>query len=182
MSTPRHPTTPNLTIYTIGHSTREIDDFLAILDAYDIEILVDVRSVPRSRFTPQFNSDALSDALIKSHITYHHLADLGGLRHSRKGSSNQGWHNASFRGYADYMQTPDFRRGISQLLELAVKQTAIMCAEAVPWRCHRSMIGDALLARGYEVVDIFDKRKTQIETMTTFARVSGTSITYPAEE
>jgi uncharacterized protein (DUF488 family) len=168
MSIPRHPTTPKLTIYTIGHSTREIDDFLAVLDAYDIEILVDVRSVPRSRFTPQFNSDALSDALIKSHITYHHLADLGGLRHSRKGSSNQGWHNASFRGYADYMQTPDFRRGISQLLELAVKQTAIMCAEAVP--C------------GYEVVDIFDKRKTQIETMTTFARVSGTSITYPAEE
>jgi len=170
------------TIYTIGHSTRELDVFIEILAAYDIEILADVRSMPRSNYTPQFNSDALSKALKKCHITYHHVPDLGGLRHTRKDSINQGWRNLSFRGYADYMQSPDFERGLRQLLALAVKPTAVMCAEAVPWRCHRSMIGDALLARGQNVVDIFDKHKTQAETMTTFAKVSGTKITYPAEE
>jgi len=170
-----------MTIYTIGHSTRTLDDFIDILDTYDIRILVDVRTVPRSSYTPQFNSDPLSAALTTRHITYHHVPDLGGLRHTHKDSINQGWRNASFRGYADYMQTPDFEHGIGQLLAIAVEPTAIMCAEAVPWRCHRSMIGDALLARGKNVVDIFDKHKTQTETLTAFAKVNGTNITYPAE-
>ncbi len=167
-------------IYTIGHSTRELADFIDILNIHAIEILVDVRTIPRSNHNPQFNGDTLGEALKKSRITYHHLAALGGLRHPRKDSINQGWRNSSFRGYADYMQTPDFERGIDELMALAVKPTALMCAEAVPWRCHRSMIGDALLARSYTVVDIFDKHKTQDETMTSFAKVSGTSIFYPA--
>lgn len=168
-------------IYTIGHSTRELADFIDILNTYGIEILVDVRTIPRSNHTPQFNGDTLGEVLMKSRITYHHLSDLGGLRHARKDSINQGWRNSSFRGYADYMQTSDFERGIDELIALAVKPTAVMCAEAVPWRCHRSMIGDALLARSYTVVDIFDKHKAQDETMTTFAKVSGTSILYPAD-
>lgn len=169
-------------VYTIGHSTRELDDFIAILKAYKITQLVDVRSVPRSRHTPQFNSDTLSEALQKHDICYEHLAALGGLRHTSKDSTNLGWRNTSFRGYADYMQTKEFAGGMEELLTIAKRATtAIMCAEAVPWRCHRSMIGDALLVRGIEVIDIFDAHKTQVETLTSFAAVNGTAIIYPTE-
>lgn len=172
-----------MTIYTIGHSTRELSEFVKILKHYDIGLLVDVRSVPRSRHTPQFNLDNLATELPKSGIAYLHLEKLGGLRHSRKDSTNQGWRNTSFRGYADYMQTAEFAAGIDELIGLAADKTvAIMCAEAVPWRCHRSLIGDALLVRGHEVIDIFDEHKTQPEKLTDFAHVEGLTITYPGEQ
>ena len=172
-----------MTIYTLGHSTRELTEFVAILHAYKIDLLVDVRSVPRSRHTPQFNLDSLATELSKSGIGYLHLEKLGGLRHTTKSSTNLGWHNTSFRGYADYMQTPEFTAGIDELVGLAADKTvAIMCAEAVPWRCHRSLIGDALLVRGHEVIDIFDEHKTQSEKLTDFARVEGLTITYPGEQ
>jgi uncharacterized protein (DUF488 family) len=170
-----------MTIYTIGHSTRELDEFVGILRAYKIGQLIDVRSVPKSSHTPQFNEDNLQNVLPKHEISYQHLEKLGGLRHTAKDSVNQGWHNASFRGYADYMQTNEFASGLEALLHLAKENTAvIMCAEAVPWRCHRSLIGDALLVRGHRVLDNFDARKTQAETLTSFARVGSLVITYPA--
>lgn len=170
-----------MTIYTIGHSTRELNEFVSILKHYGIELLADVRSVPRSRHTPQFNEDNLTEMLPKSGVSYVHLEKLGGLRHTTKDSVNLGWHNESFRGYADYMQTEGFPVGVDELLKLAKdKVVAIMCAEAVPWRCHRSLIGDALLVRGVKVVDIFDEHKTQDEKLTDFAEVDGLTITYPA--
>jgi uncharacterized protein (DUF488 family) len=168
------------TIYTIGHSTRELSDFIEILKIYNIEQLVDVRTVPKSRHVPQFNHDNLQEKLPEQNIEYIHLEKLGGLRHVLKDSINQGWHNKSFRGYADYMQTDGFLEGIKQLESLAeAKQVAIMCAEAVPWRCHRSMVGDALLVREFKVIDIFDAKKTQNETLTSFAKVDSENITYP---
>lgn len=171
-----------MTIYTIGHSTRSLDELLEILKVYNIEQLVDVRSVPRSRHTPQFNSDNMSGELPKSSINYIHLASLGGLRHASKDSINLGWHNASFRGYADYMQTKDFANGLDELLELArQKTTCIMCAEAVPWRCHRSMIGDAISVHDIPVIDIFDKNKSVPEKITSFAKIDGNTITYPSD-
>ncbi len=170
-------------IYTIGHSTRTLDDLAGILHSYSVELLVDVRSVPRSRHTPQFNSDTVGDNLRLYDIEYTHLEKLGGLRHTNKDSVNTGWRNKSFRGYADYMQTEEFANGIAELLALAREKTVtIMCAEAVPWRCHRSMIGDALLIRGVEVIDIFDEKKSQAEKLTSFAKVSGTDIVYPAAD
>jgi len=170
-------------IYTIGHSTRELEEFVEILKAYGIELLADVRSVPRSRHTPQFNEDVLAEKLPAAGIGYTHLARLGGLRHTHKDSVNLGWHNLSFRGYADYMQTEGFEAGLGELLKLAEDKTvAIMCAEAVPWRCHRSLIGDALLVRGVKVVDIFDENKIQDEVLTDFAQVAGTAVTYPSAD
>jgi len=168
-------------IYTIGHSTRELADFIDILNTYDIEILVDVRTVPRSNHTPQFNGDTLGEAVKKSRITYHHLSDLGGLRHPRKDSINQGWRNSSFRGYADYMQTPEFAAGIDDLIALAAKQTvAIMCAEAVWWRCHRRLVADALVARGIDVRHILSTAEPKAHTVTEFGRIEGSQVTYPA--
>lgn len=172
-----------MTLYTIGHSTRELAEFVDILKAYKIELLVDVRSVPKSRHTPQFNKDNLSKVLPSNGLTYRHLEKLGGLRHTTKDSVNLGWHNTSFRGYADYMQTDEFAAGLEELLKLAESKTvAIMCAEAVPWRCHRSLIGDALIVRGHTVIDIFDKDKTQEEKLTSFAKVTDGIITYPEEK
>jgi uncharacterized protein (DUF488 family) len=169
-----------MTIYTIGHSTRELDDFVKILQHYKIELLADVRSVPKSRHTPQFNKDNLVKVLPENSIEYTHLEKLGGLRHTTKDSINLGWHNESFRGYADYMQTDEFMEGIEDLLKMAEnKTTAIMCAEAVPWRCHRSLIGDALLIRNVKVVDIFEEHKCQDEVLTDFALVRDHNITYP---
>jgi uncharacterized protein (DUF488 family) len=171
-----------LTILTVGHSTRPIEEFLALLAAHGIERLVDVRSIPKSRRVPQFNSDALATSLGKEGIEYVHLKGLGGLRHAKKDSVNLGWRNASFRGYADYMATEEFRAGIAGLLELARrKRTAIMCAEAVPWRCHRSLIGDALLVRGVAVKDIMSSSSVRPHEMTSFAKTDGLEISYPAE-
>lgn len=172
-----------MTIYTIGHSTRQPEDFISILKVYKIQLLADVRSVPRSRHTPQFNRDNLAKVLPKSGVEYIHLEKLGGLRHTIKSSTNLGWHNESFRGYADYMQTSEFTAGLGELLNLAACQTtALMCAEAVPWRCHRSLIGDALLVRGVKVIDIFDEHKAQDEKLTLFAKVNGQSVTYPSPD
>src|SRR5437763_16836959 len=169
-----------LTVFTIGHSTRTIEEFIAILQAHGIARLVDVRTVPKSRRVPQFNSDALAASLTEKGIEYVHLKSLGGFRHARKDSINTGWRNASFRGYADYMATEEFRSGIARLLDLANENpTVIMCAEAVPWRCHRSLIGDALLARGVAVQDIMSATSARPHELTPFAKVSGTEITYP---
>ena len=169
------------TVYTVGHSTRPLDAFVALLTAYGIESLVDIRTVPRSRHNPQFNRDALAESLPGRGLDYRHLPALGGLRHTRKESPNGGWRNTSFRGYADHMGTAEFADGLDELLAVAAgRTTAIMCAEAVPWRCHRSLVGDALIVRGIEVIDIFDERKSSPERLTAFAVVDGLAITYPA--
>lgn len=168
-------------IYTIGHSTRPIDEFIEILKAYGINLLADIRTIPRSRHNPQYEEAALRTLLEEQKIGYLHLTALGGLRHARKDSINTGWKNASFRGYADYMQTEEFSIAIDELIALACRKTvAIMCAEAVPWRCHRSLVGDALLVRGLEVMDILSETSAKPHKMTPWARVEGTSITYPA--
>jgi Protein of unknown function, DUF488 len=180
---PRHGVTranPELTVFTVGHSTRSIEDFLSILAAHGVERLVDVRSIPKSRRVPQFNSDALGVSLQQQGIQYRHLKALGGLRHPKKDSVNLGWRNASFRGYADYMASDEFRAGIERLVQLArEKRTAIMCAEAVPWRCHRSLIGDALLVQGIRVEDILSARSARPHELTPFAKVEGFNIVYP---
>ncbi len=170
------------TITTIGHSTHPIDEFIALLKNYGIEQLVDVRTVPKSRHVPQFNSEALAEALGKQGIGYVHLKELGGLRHAKKDSINTGWRNASFRGYADYMATEEFAKGIDRLVELATsKRTVLMCAEAVPWRCHRSLVGDALLVRGSAVEDVMSATSVRPHKLTEFAKVDGQQITYPAD-
>lgn len=168
-------------IYTIGHSTHTLEEFAEILSAHQIKMLVDVRTVPRSRRVPQFNKETLGAELARYKIKYQHLAELGGLRKTRADSINTAWRNASFRGFADYMQTPSFEAGLEALIEIASrKTTAIMCAEAVPWRCHRSLIGDALLARGWEVLDLFSLHSAKPHTLTSFARVRGHQVFYPA--
>jgi uncharacterized protein (DUF488 family) len=169
-------------IFTVGHSTRSIAELVAMLRAHGVERLVDVRTIPRSRHNPQFNRETLSKALRNRHLSYRHMKTLGGLRHARPDSINTGWRNASFRGYADYMQTASFEEALEQLLKLAEqKPTAIMCAEAVPWRCHRSLIADALTARGYEVRDIMSATSAKRHVLMPMARVQGRQVTYPAE-
>jgi Protein of unknown function, DUF488 len=176
-------TTNSLTIFTIGHSTHPIGEFIALLKNYGIEQLVDVRTVPKSRHVPQFNSEALAESLCKQRISYVHLKALGGLRHAKKDSINTGWRNASFRGYADYMATEEFAKGIDRLIELAkAERTVIMCAEAVPWRCHRSLIGDALLVRGLVAEDIMTATSIRPHKLTEFAKVDGQQITYPTDK
>lgn len=170
-----------LTILTIGHSDRTWKEFLAILRAHGVKRVVDVRSIPRSRHNPQFDQKTLRKKLRAAKIGYVHLRKLGGLRHSRRDSKNMGWRNTSFRGYADYMQTSDFDAGLQRLIKLArQKRTAIMCAEAVPWRCHRSLIGDALVVRGIRVEDIMSATTLRPHKLTSFARVRKNVITYPA--
>ncbi|MCX7522599.1 DUF488 domain-containing protein [Microbacterium sp. STN6] len=174
-------------VYTIGHSTRPIEEFVTMLRANDVRLVADVRTVPKSRHNPQFAEDALRVSLPEAGIGYRRLPGLGGLRHTTKASAlaspNGAWRNASFRGYADYMQTPAFANALDELIGVAVKQpTAIMCAEAVPWRCHRSLVGDALLARGIAVFDIMSETSTKPHGMTRFAHVEGTRVTYPGED
>jgi uncharacterized protein (DUF488 family) len=171
-----------MTVSTVGHSVHPIEAFIRILEGHGIRQLVDVRTIPRSRRNPQFNRESLSASLHTAGIEYRHLPGLGGLRHARKDSTNTGWRNASFRGYADYMQTPEFIKNLDQLIEIASQApTAIMCAEAVPWRCHRSLIADALLARGVAVTEIMSATKSQPHAKTPFARFEGHQVTYPAE-
>ena len=170
------------TIFTVGHSTHPIDEFIGILEAYGVKRLIDVRTVPKSRHNPQFNSDALAASVRARGITYRRMAALGGLRHARKDSPNGAWRNASFRGYADYMQTEDFSAAVEQLMDRGrAGNAAIMCAEAVPWRCHRSLIGDALLVRNVEVLDIMSETSAKPHTLTKFARVEGTRVWYPPD-
>lgn len=170
-------------IFTVGHSTRPIANFVSLLEAYGIRQILDIRTIPRSRHNPQFNAEALAAALSEAGIRYIGCPALGGLRHARKDSPNDGWRNKSFRGYADYMQTDAFGDGLNTLIAARRSQrTAIMCAEAVPWRCHRSLVADALLVRGIEVVDILTESDWRSHKLTPFARVEGTAITYPSEQ
>ena len=167
-------------ICTIGHSTRPIDVFLHLLQTNQIVRVLDVRTVPRSRHNPQFNFDILPTTLEAVNISYIHLPGLGGLRHAHKGSVNLGWRNLSFRGYADYMQSTEFDENIQWVVSQAhIAYCALMCAEALPWHCHRSMISDALLIRGVCVEDIIGKNGRKPHTLTSFARINGTQITYP---
>jgi uncharacterized protein (DUF488 family) len=169
-----------LTVFTIGHSTRIWEAFLELLRAHGIERVVDVRSISRSRHNPQFNRETISAKLRGARIGYVHLRRLGGLRHARRDSPNMGWRNASFRGFADYMQTPEFEEGLLRLIKLAKqKRSAILCAEAVPWRCHRSLIADALTVRGIRAAHIVSGKRVQVHTLTSFGRVRGDSILYP---
>jgi len=169
-------------ILTIGHSTRTIVEFINLLRAHGVTHVVDVRTVPRSRHNPHFNREQLPDLLRAAGIAYSHCPELGGLRRTTAASPNTGWRNASFRGYADYMQTPDFKEAIDRLIEKSVRdRLALMCAEAVPWRCHRSLIADALLVRGIKSEDISSATRRRAHRLTPFAKVRGTRITYPPE-
>lgn len=182
-NTPGKPKQNNrrTTLWTVGHSTRPVNDFIALLQAHGIRQLVDVRTIPRSRHNPQFNRDRLPESLQSAGIEYIHMPALGGLRHARPDSINTAWRNTSFRGFADYMQTPQFAAGLMELMRLATNQpTAIMCAEAVPWRCHRSLIADALLVHGIDVEEIVGAGTTRPHKLTPWASVSGEQITYPS--
>jgi uncharacterized protein (DUF488 family) len=171
-----------LTIYTIGHSTRSIDEFVELLKTYSVTQLVDIRSVPGSRHNPQYSQKAFKESLESRDISYTYMKRLGGWRRGPSDDKNAAWRNKSFRSYADYMQTDDFAEGINALIDSSKNaSTAIMCAEAVPWRCHRSLVGDALVVRGIEVRDIMSEKNSPEHTLTSFAKVNGTNITYPAE-
>jgi len=169
-------------VYTLGHSTRAQAELIALLQRYGIATLVDVRTIPRSRHNPQFNQEELARALPAVGIDYVHLPRLGGLRRGIGDASlNGGWRNASFRGYADYMQTAEFAQGLEELRSLTnAGPVALMCAEAVPWRCHRSLIADALTIRGVEVREIWSLTRTEVHKMTPFAHIDGLRLTYPA--
>jgi len=170
-------------LYTVGHSTRTFDELVALLRAFDIFVLADIRTIPRSRHNPQFNGDALRSALRARRLRYAQLPELGGLRRPRKDSPNAGWRNASFRGYADYMLTEDFETGLAKLHALSAEgRVALMCAEAVPWRCHRSLVADALTARGAHVEHITSAKRSTPHRVTAFAKVKGTRVTYPVED
>jgi len=168
------------TVWTLGHSTRPIDEFMGLLLAHQISLLVDVRTVPRSRYNPQFNTDTLARSLRDAGLRYRHSPELGGLRKPKKDSVNDGWRNASFRGYADYMQTDEFLNALEMLMtESRLQPTAIMCAEAVPWRCHRSLIADALVIRGWESLHIMSGTKADPHHLTSFAHCEKGTLTYP---
>lgn len=161
------------TLYTVGHSNRSMEDFIEIVTSQSITLLVDVRTIPKSRRLPWFNKPALASTLRTVKIKYQHMPALGGLRHASKDSINQGWHNASFRGFADYMQSMDFFLALKQLNELIKthERVAIMCAEAVPWRCHRSLIADAEVVRGVHVIHIMSSTAVREHELTSFAVV-----------
>ncbi len=169
-------------VLTIGHSTHELAEFIALLQAHGVNTVADVRTIPRSRRNPQFNQENLPPALQAAGIAYQHLPGLGGLRHARADSPNMAWRNASFRGFADYMQTDEYAENLGRLIELIGRaHVALMCAEAVPWRCHRSLIADSLTVYGIAVEHIMSKTRRQPHALTPWARVHGTRITYPAE-
>lgn len=170
-------------VFTVGHSTRSIDEFIALLKQYAITEVIDIRTIPKSRHNPQFNGPELAHALRNHHIGYRHEKDLGGLRHAHSDSINDAWENASFRGFADYMQTPQFHDAIKHLLSIVqTKTVALMCAEAVPWRCHRSLIGDVLLTYDITVEDIFSLTSAKPHTLTPWATVKGHVVTYPKKQ
>lgn len=167
-------------LFTVGHSTRSLPDFMELLSAYDVKQVVDVRSIPKSRHNPQFNATVLKGSLKQGGIRYEQISKLGGLRHSKKDSLNLGWRNPSFRGFADYMATPEFRDGLAELMHIArTRQTAIMCAEAVPWRCHRSLIADALIKDGWNVRDIMTRTNAPRHRLTPFLKVRKGQLVYP---
>src|SRR5512146_739418 len=169
------------TLWNIGHYTRQIDQILNLMRAYKIRLLIDVRTIPRSRYNPQFNSDSLAKSAADADIGYRHAAALGGLRKAMKDSINMGWRNASFRGYADYMQTNEFWNALEELMaESRLRPTAIMCAEALPWRCHRSLIADAVLSRAWTVRHIMSLDKADDHKLTPFAAIDRGKLIYPA--
>lgn len=170
-------------ILTVGHSTRSIGELTGLLEANGATMLVDVRKMPRSRRHPHFNSDQLARTLPSQGILYHHMPELGGLRKPRHDSINTAWRNDSFRGYADYMQTPEFERAVQKLVGISAGgQPVIMCAEAVPWRCHRSLIADALTARRFRVEHIIGPGERRPHQLTPFASVDGNRVTYPGAQ
>ncbi len=174
-------TLPEQQLWTIGHSSRPIDEFLVFLTSQGIRQLVDVRTIPRSRHNPQFNTDSLARSLKEATLRYVRRPELGGLRKTKQDSINAGWRNASFRGYADYMQTDGFWNALQELMaESRLRRTVIMCAEAVPWRCHRSLIADALVVNGWTVCHILSETKTRVHSLTSFAMIKNGRITYPA--
>jgi uncharacterized protein (DUF488 family) len=170
-------------VLTIGHSNRPIGEFLALLAAHNVKLVADVRKLPGSRANPQFGGEALAASLKKVNLDYVHLPGLGGLRRGMENSPNGGWRNTSFRAFADYMQTPEFEASLADLLDLAAgEKTAIMCSEAVPWRCHRSLIADALVVRGIRVEHILTKTRADKHALHGWAKFDGLHITYPPEE
>ena len=170
-------------VLTVGHSTRGLEEFIDLLKAHSVASLMDVRTVPRSRHNPQFNRDTLPVALEAAGIRYAHVAGLGGFRHTHPGSPNTGWRNVSFRGFADYMQTVEFAENLAGLIEQATRERVVlMCAEAVPWRCHRSLIADAMVVHGICAEEIINTARRQAHALTSFAKVEGTAITYPPYE
>jgi uncharacterized protein (DUF488 family) len=173
----------SVVVLTIGHSTRTLEDFIGLLREYGVQKVVDIRSIPRSRHNPQFNREELPSSLKAVGIGYVHMSGLGGLRRSVRDSPNTGWRNLSFRGFADYMQKKEFEKSLLALIELAkTERLALMCAEAVPWRCHRSLIADALSVRGVQVQHILSPTNLRSHKVTPWAKVDGTCITYPSEE
>ena len=174
---------PAGTLFTIGHSTLPIDRFVTVLRACGVDAVADIRTVPRSRHNPQFDRDTLAASLAQDRIDYIPMPALGGLRRPRKDSPNGAWRNDSFRGYADYMQTAAFAEALDDLIRLAGdRRIALMCAEAVPWRCHRSLVADALLARGVPVLEIMPDGSTRPHRLTPFARVEGARVDYPPQD
>ncbi|MDX2150008.1 MAG: DUF488 domain-containing protein [Bryobacteraceae bacterium] len=170
-------------VLTIGHSNRPWTVFLSLLRAHAVARVVDVRTVPRSRYNPRFNREVLRDALAEEGVQYTHLPSLGGLRKPRADSRNTGWRNDSFRGYADYMETPQFEEALAQLIALAGSSlSAVMCAESVPWRCHRSLIADALTARGVAVDHILAESRPQRHSLAEFAHIEGGRVYYPGKQ
>ena len=175
-------------VFTIGHSTRTKEEFLDVLKTYGVTRLVDIRTIAKSRRNPQFNQDVLSEYLRNAGIAYNHIKGLGGLRHPSNDSVNNGWHNSSFRGFADYMQTKEFSDSLDELIELISRETknggkvVYMCAEVLPWRCHRSLVSDALTIRDFHIAHIFSPRSAQAHKITTFAKVRGKKVTYPSYE
>lgn len=175
------PSSAEQVLWTIGHSTRTVEDFIELLGAHDIRLLADVRVIPYSRRNPQFNTDTLGKSLEQAGIRYLTCGELGGRRKAQRDSINLGWRNTSFRGYADYMQTPPFWEALEGLMEQATTtRTAIMCAEAVPWRCHRSLIADAFVSRGWTVRHILTSDKADPHHLTPFAAIGQETLTYPA--
>lgn len=170
-------------VYTIGHSTRPIEELIGLLRDNGVTLLADIRTIPKSRRNPQYWHDALRESLSDAGIGYVALPGLGGRRRASKDSINTAWRNASFRGYADHMQTEEFARALDELIHHSRERvTAIMCAEAVPWRCHRSLVADALVVRGIEVLDIISATSLRPHVLRDWAHVEGTTITYPGEE
>jgi uncharacterized protein (DUF488 family) len=176
-------TSMSLVLWTIGHSTWPIDDFIGLLLAPGIQLLADVRTIPFSRRNPQFHQEVLAQSLREAGIQYRHMPALGGRRKSRADSVNVGWRNQGFRGYADYMETQDFWNALDDLMEIGHRlPVAVMCAEAVPWRCHRSLIADALVIRGWTVKHIFSASSLKTHTLTPFAKLDAGRLTYPTED
>jgi len=170
-------------MFTIGHSTHNIEEFIELLRSNGVRRVIDIRTIPKSRRNPQFDTDALAKSLRAAEMDYVHLKELGGLRRPLRESPNMGWRNASFRGYADYMQTPEFEAALNRAIQLgSEKPAALMCAEAVPWRCHRSLVADALMVRGIEVLEIVNTSAPKPHKLTPFARVKGNEIIYPAND